>query len=285
MIGRFALVACAMMLLVGCDSRPDAGSAGLQQSFTAAAPGGIEANEAKLAYRHQLGLEMPEASVQLRFEAARDRCLGDAQLGCVLVNASIDAGGAQLGRLRFDQAPRAQLTVRLPHRSIAEFERGLLAAMPSEGAGEPVLRSRSTSAEDLSQTIADVTRRLAQLTDYRERLTVLAARSDARVEDVIKVAAELSSVQSQIEALDAQQRGLAERVATEIVAVSFASHLTLGSAWAPVAQTWSEGGRMLGESAAATLAFVIRSLPWLPLVGLIVLALAKLRPRFRRIRP
>jgi hypothetical protein len=234
------------------------------------------AQTAKLAYRHNLQLEMAASSIEPRYNRAVKDCQQNTALNCVILNSSISlsdsSGGAR---------PSASLTVRLSHGAVAPFEGGLLAPLPGEAAGDTVTRSRSTSAEDLTNAIADVDRRQAQLTDYRDRLTALLSRPDVKVEDLIKIESEISETQSQLDVIAAQQKTLNQRVDTEIVSVSLNAHAALGNVTGPIVLAWREAGPILGESTATALRFAIGILPWLPIVaiGLLIIRLA-----FRRWR-
>jgi uncharacterized protein YceK len=273
----FAII--VICLLSGCspkasDTNSSSGSSSVSNSASSAErqqPG------AKLAYRHQLGLEMSGVSVSPRFERARDRCLKDAELGCVVLEASINLAGSW-------SQPQASLRVRLPHPAVEPFERSLQEPLPGEKSGDPLVRSKSTTAEDLAQAIADADRRLAQLTDYRDRLAALLKRPDAKVEDLIKVQSELSTTQSQIEAITEQKRQLDERVATEILAITFAAHPTFGEPRNPIADVWHDGTRLLGQSAANALRFVIEIIPWVPVILVAAGLLAGLRKLIKRLR-
>ena len=144
---------------------------------------------------------------------------------------------------------------------------------PSEVAqAAVVVRAQGTRAEDLSRPIEDGVRRLAQLSDYRTRLTELAGRPDTKTDDLIKIVGEVSRAQSEIEAADAQQRGLTERVETEALTIALESDLAAGGIWAPVRETWRRAGALLGESAGDALRFAIAALPWTPIaVGFLAL--------------
>ena len=178
----------------------------------------------KLAYSHNLSVETKADMVKPRFEQVRDACVSGAIAGCVLLNASIEEVGFDRGR-----HPVASLSVRLTHEAVGPFEQAVLKPLPGEQASDVAVVSRSTSAEDLTAAITDGDRRLAQLTDYRDRLTQLAKRGDAKVEDLIKVQSELSTTQSQIEELTAQQKRLGERVATELATVQITGKVTVGT--------------------------------------------------------
>lgn len=235
-----------------------------------------QTSDAKLAYTHDLTIGLPPQRVTAHFEAARDRCLNEATLKCVLVAASIDDGQRPSGR------PQAQIQVRLPHDSVAPFMAFVTAPLPGEAAGDVVLRSQSTHADDLTDAIEDGGRRLAQLTAYRTRLDAIAARPDPRVEDLIRIAQELAQVQSQIEEADAKQRGLSQRVDTEIVSVALRSDEARAGPLAPVEEAWAQAGQTFGMSAGSALRFVVAGLPWIPLllIGVFLLrALWRLRGR------
>lgn len=240
-----------------------------------------QAIKPKLAYSHRLALEMAADKIAPRYERARAMCLGDAKMGCILVQASIAGGDA-----RARQLPYASLTVRLPHDKIALFEQALLAPLEGEAKGEPIVRERSTDAEDLTYALLDVERRLAQLTDYRDRLVALAKRGDAKVDDLIKIEEKISEVQSQIEALQAQQRGLNQRVDTEVLSISLAPIAGIENVRSPLAEAWRQAGQVLGESAARAFTFLVMAIAWIP-VALILLVVLRLlwrvvRGRWRR---
>src|SRR5262249_10951886 len=123
-------------------------------------------NGPKLAYTHALSIEMADDKIAPRFERAQTSCLEDQSLNCNLIEATITVGDSNAG-----VRPRANLSVRLPHESVARFQRELVASLPGEKSGEPKLRRSSTTAEDLSFQIVDVNRRLTQASDFRDRLT------------------------------------------------------------------------------------------------------------------
>jgi hypothetical protein len=83
--------------------------------------------------------------------------------------------------------PLAWLQLRLPRDAVEPFVEALLRPLPGKATVDAVLRSRSATADDLTASIADTERRRMQLIDYRERLTALAARPDAKLDELIKV--------------------------------------------------------------------------------------------------
>ncbi len=270
---RAALLGLALMalgLVAGCDEKSPAPPASVR-SF-AATP---TAADAKLAYSHTLAIDLPAARLAAHFRAARDRCLTDGALHCLLLESQIEMDPRGVAR------PRARIEVRLPHAAVPVYVAAVMAALPGEPATAVVVRAQATRAEDLGRPIEDGERRLAQLTDYRTRLAALAARSDIKVDDLIKIAGETSRVQAEIEAATAAQRMLAQRVATEALSVSWESDVGANGMWAPVRDTWRRGGALLGESAGDALRFAIVALPWIPIA---VIAVGLLRWAWRRRR-
>jgi hypothetical protein len=225
----------------------------------------------KLAYSHNLSIETKADTVKQRFEQARDACLNGTIAGCVLLNANIEEVG-------FDRSrhPVATLSVRLTHEAVAPFEQAVLKPLPGEQASDVAVVSRSTSAEDLTAVIQDGDRRLAQLTDYRDRLTQLAKRGDAKVEDLIKVQSELSTTQSQIEELTAQQKRLGERVATELETVQIIGKVAVGQG-SDIAEVWHRGAQILDGAIADSLHFLIAAVPWIVTVLVVMILLPIVR--------
>lgn len=295
---RSLCVIAVVLALGGCDQKRSESVDSLQTSGEALAPAAAdvrmmagsaadkraEPEGPKLAYSHNLSIETKADTVKQRFEQVRDACVGGAIPGCVLLNASIEETG--FDRYRH---PEARLSVRLTHEAVAPFEQTVLKPLPGEQASEVAVVSRSTSAEDLTVAIQDGDRRLAQLTDYRDRLTALAKRTDAKVDDLIRVQSELSTTQSQIEELTAEQKRLGQRVDTELETVRITGRVVVGEG-SEIAEVWHRSGLILDEAVAASLHFLIAAVPWLvtflvmmillPIVRVIVRVLWRLgRPR------
>ena len=81
-------------------------------------------DDAKLAYSHTLSIDIAAEHLADRFAAARDRCLIDMALRCVVVESQIeqDPTGAM--------PPHARLEVRLPHETIATYVGVVTASLP-----------------------------------------------------------------------------------------------------------------------------------------------------------
>jgi len=284
---RSMYAVAVLLALAGCGPPRSADESTSAAAYApAAAPAPMSANRMaakqeatpegpKLAYSHDLSVETKADTVKPRFEQVRDACLSGQVPGCVLLRADIAEQG-------FDKGchPVATLSVRLTHEAVAPFEQAVLKLLPGEQASDVAVLTRSTSAEDLTAVIQDGDRRLAQLSDYRDRLNQLAKRADAKVDDMIKVEGELSTTQSQIEELTADQKRLNQRVDTELETVQITGRVTVGGG-SNIAEVWHRAGELLDGSVADALGFLIAAVPWLVIVvvGLVLLPVVRVLVR------
>ncbi|WP_233874779.1 DUF4349 domain-containing protein [Paraburkholderia adhaesiva] len=131
---------------------------------------------ALLAYEHSISINMPVAQISGRVSAVREAC-DSARFGACNV-------------LRIEQSDRdASLTVRVVPAGVEP-----LSGLASQGGA---ISSRETSAQDLSEAVADNRRQREQLDAYATRLGELAQRKDLAVADLIAVSREQAQVQTQ----------------------------------------------------------------------------------------
>ena len=238
--------------------------------FTEGAPQGAALN---LAYSHQVGLQVAGGAITAHFDAARDRCLNTAALHCIQLNAdfsTVPPSGAPES-----QAPRHEgsLSLRLPHDQIAGYAASLTAPLPGEPAGLVTVIRQSMSAEDLSQPVADIGQRVAQLQSYLAGLKSLGERLTIGVGDLVKIAGETAQTQTEIEAAQAEQRNLSLRVNTETLDITFSEPAPPPPTPDPIAESWTTARETFARSAANALDVAIAAIPWIPLaiLGLILL--------------
>lgn len=213
-----------------------------------------------LAYSHQLSMQVPAAWVERHYMAALDRCVAPA---CVVLSSQIDRSPGGLN------PPSASIKARLTHDALPPFRTAATTALPGEPGDRVAVETQSTEAEDLTTAIADGGRRLQQLRDYRSRLDTLAGRPDIQVSDLIKIAQTLSQTQSQIEAAEALQRGLSQRVDTEVLTVRFEGATPESGVWSRVDAVWSGAGSILSGAVADALGLVLYAVPWVPVLVLL----------------
>jgi hypothetical protein len=258
----------SLLLLAGC---------GPNYSRVNGARESMASNNRTFSYSHAISILMPHDAVAPRFQRARDACLNDKTLECTLVSASLDMqeGSKETGA-------SADLDVALPHGKLADFEKVLLDPLPQDRFGKVLVASRSTQAENVGGRIADTDRKIAQLTAYRDSLAALAKRADTNVNDLIKLESELSKVQNDLDEALAAKRDLGVSVAKESL------HATLSEKSAlfdPIARVWSNGLDEFVASTASAIDFLIRAVPWLPIVAGGVFLISLSWRLFRRKKP
>ena len=227
-------------------------------------------------YDHNLTVSMASEFIRARFERARDKCQNDPALKCKITSASFRLIGEPDAPL-----PVANLSVALPHDSVAPFEQALMEALPNESKDDVLIKARVTSAQNVTNQVKDIESRLAQLTNYRDRMMELSKRGGSKTDDLIKIEGEISRTQAEIEGIEAQRRDLAERIAKENLSISFEAQSTASDALQPVRDVWQNSLRVLGGSAAAVLALIVGILPWIPVF---LLGFFGIRWFWRRVR-
>lgn len=227
-------------------------------------------------YDHNLTISMASDFIKARFERARDKCQNDPALKCKITSASFRLIGEPDAPL-----PVANLSVALPHDSVAVFEQSLLELLPDESKDDVVIKARITSAQNVTSQVKDIESRLSQLTNYRDRMMELSKRGGAKTDDLIKIEGEISRTQAEIEAIEAQRRDLAERIAKENLSISFEGLSTVSDAFQPVRDVWQNSLRAMGESFAAVLALIVGIIPWIPIF---LIAFFGFRWLWRRLR-
>ncbi len=215
-----------------------------------------EKRGARIAYTHNIAITVAPPMVAAHFNGLKKLCLEDEALRCTLLDASASLNDVGLSW------PTAHIQARLPHESVGRFVSAVTTAVEGERPEDLVVQRSATRMDEIGGQIADSAARLEQLESYRKRLLEIESGRNARVEDLIRVAEELSKVQSQIEALRGSHRRLEERADTELVGVYIESARPAGGSFAPVSEVWKKGAAILGRSTAAALRFVLAAIPW-----------------------
>ncbi len=282
---RASLLLCA---LAGCERRvappvpamaaqaaapPPAAAPEAQARQPWFTPAPQQGADMHMAYTHAVTLEVAGSALPAHFTAARDRCLTDAALHCLLLHAELGTGGGYDQRLEVSAA----LRVRLPHDQVAAYANALTAPLAGEAPGLVRVLRQSTTAEDLGRPVADVAQRVAQLSQYLASLKALGARLTISVSDLVKIASETAQAQTEIETAQAQQRTLALQVDTEELDVDFQPQPPRTAQVDPVTRVIDGAQDVLRQNAADALAFGIAAVPWIPvgLVALILLAILR----------
>ncbi|MDR3528186.1 MAG: DUF4349 domain-containing protein [Rhizomicrobium sp.] len=247
MLRKIGMCAAAVLLLTGCSERGAYSTIG-RLSSALVMKDKIEGVPQVFSYTHSLGLVVPHGEITPRFEKAREACLHQADLACSLLSANSSSNS---------WGDDATLVVTLPHGKIATFEKQLT------GAGV-IVQSRSSAAENVGAQARDNEHKLAQLTAYRDKLAAMAKAKDLSIDDLIKVESELTRIEADLDAALAVKRDISERLAKESLTVSFGESQ---AALAPISRAFTGAGDALVESTAAVIDFVIRIVPWLPIIA------------------
>jgi hypothetical protein len=220
--------------------------------------------------KHDLTVEMRHDAVAARFVAARDACLKDKALKCILTSASLSTGRTVQGELQ----------VALPHDQVAAFEKRLLKALPEDAGGKPEITSHATTVENETERAGDVARQLAQAVVYRDKLEDLAKRPNLTVEEVLKIHEALSEAQTAVENATAAQRASESDIKLEKLDVTLAERLAAKETSA-FAGFWKNAGAVFMASLADMLLRIVNALPWLPLATVMAWVVARLIKRLR----
>jgi hypothetical protein len=248
----------------------DAILGGAEQSMTEVSEPSAQSAEVKkyIALRHHLNVEMPAETMQTGFDAALQHC---EALNCQILSANFVKETPY-------SPPSASLSARIPPRNVEIFLSGLAKS------GEITQHMRE--AEDKTNQVLDTDARIKNLTELRDRLRAMLSDKSAKFKDIIEVERELANTQSQLDSLQSIRKMLS--LETDFVAlnVNFSAKqgITEQGFFAPVAQALKDAGRVMMESLAQVITFVMTAIPWLllgiPLILLVRKFWQKLKNRF-----
>lgn len=265
------LVLMALLALTGCSRHEDrmgympSAQFSHDQNYMPEHKGEAGRPNQYMAYEHSISLDMSEDRVKSVFELAQAACREAAAEQCTVLESRLYTGRDASATLKFRARP--------------EGIKKILAVLAAQGG----VVSQSTSAEDLAQPIADTSKKLEMLRDYRAKLEALRGRAAANIDSLIKVSKELAQVQSDIEALSGEKAHLVQRVETEILNVSLESGHNRGF-WSPIWRALAKFGSDLSDGLASAITGVAYILPWLPLLVLFVWGSRKLWGRMKRMK-
>lgn len=200
-----------------------------------------------IALRHSLTVETEAEKMQAAFDATVAHC---EQLSCQILSANYN-------RETPYNPPSASLSVRVPPRSVEIFLSGL--AKNSE------VMQHHRDSEDKTDAVIDAEARIKNLTEFRDSLRTMLTDKSAKFKDLIEVQRELVDTQSQLDTIQGVRNVLAQE--TELVAVNIdftaKRGITEQGFFSPVAQAFENAGRVMMESFAAVITFLVTILPWL----------------------
>lgn len=200
-----------------------------------------------LSREHSVTVEVAESALQSSFQRLVDRCTADAANHCAILQSDVSTGqfSSGLAKVRIDPSAVADLIAFV--------------------AGLGRLEHRSTQVEDLADAIQDTQARFEMLTTYRQQLLELQRKAASNIDAAIKVASELSTVQSNLEQATGQAAYQTKRTTTDIVTVHFS--VTESKAfWRPIRESLRDFFGNLSEGISQAITAVAFILPWLIVV-------------------
>lgn len=261
------LLSIALLTLPGCGNHAETSSLAVPAAAVQGQSPGEKraARSPSIAYEHSLHLDVHEDKIGSVYEAVQAACREATADQCVLLESRLDTGD------------HASATLRLRARPTG-IEK-LLTLLSIQGGVTHISRT----AEDLAQPMADHSRKLAMLHDYRSRLEVLRVRAGSNIDSLIRINKELAQVQNDIEALDGEIARLRQRVETEILNVHLdAVHHR--SFMRPVSQALANFTSHLSEGLSSAITGLAYVIPWSIMLFVFAWGAGKLWGRSKRAR-
>ena len=225
---------------------------------------------ALLAYRYDMGLELPADVLAQTQSAHSEACMAAGPQRCQVISASVNNPDGP--------RPSAFLSLRAAPDWLAQFRADL--ENETEAAGGSVLSS-STQVEDLTARIVDSEARLAAQTTLRDRLLTLLETRDGDLSDLLAVERQLAQVQADLDARASVLAALRQRVDTSLLDIRYQAERQIvePTDFNPIGQALREVGDVFARSVASIIVFAAGVLPWLviilPLVWLIFRTIAR----------
>jgi hypothetical protein len=242
-------LALAVICLVGVAACNRNGHVVSEAQMLAVSGAALRADSARntLSREHSVTIEVAELELHSGFQRLTDRCTADAANHCTILQSDVSSG----------QFPSGLVKLRIDPIAVED----LIGFAINLGR----LEHRSTQIEDLADAIRDTQARIEMLTNYRKQLLELQGKAGTNIDAAIKVASELSSVQSNLEQANGQAAYQAKRTTTDIVTVHF-SVTEQKAFWRPIRDAVRDFFGNLSEGISQAITAVAYILPWLLVV-------------------
>lgn len=250
-MNKFGLTLLLLTLaaLFGCEQSNTFDEAGAQ--FAPASSMEQRGKNRFLAYEHRISVELEKANFLEVFNQVIDKCVKDTEHQCIVMSSSHNAGDVTYAGIQLRVAPAGV-------KNYMEF---------ISSSGE--ISSQSTTAEDLTDVIADTEKRLEMLTRYRAKLEELESDPKNTIDSLIKISSELAEVQTQLEFSQGEKAKLYQRVSQEILHISMQSKVH-ESSFGPIGEALDEFGENAAEGMSVFITAVAYLLPWIFVLWFVV---------------
>jgi hypothetical protein len=246
--GRFRVLMLATFLVIagsGCSRGANTTRALMAPLMIQKA--GAPFDHSTLSREHTVVIDVSETALETGFRRVVDRCTADSDHHCTILQSDLSSGQSPVGlvKLRIDPAAVEELVT---------FASGL---------GR--LERRSTTVEDLAESIQDTQSRVEMLTTYRKQLLELRAKAGTNIEAAIKIASELATVQSDLERVTGEAAFQTKRVNTDVITLRFDVTEQLAF-WRLVREALRDFRGHLTEGMSQAITAVAYIVPWLFIV-------------------
>jgi hypothetical protein len=237
------LIAFTTIGVSGCG-RHDSGRDQTMAPLMLAKAAASSQSTSTLSREHTVVVDVRETELAGGFRRVADRCTSDSEHHCTILQSDLSSGDVPSGfiKLRIDPAAVEDLVSFVVRQG--KIER------------------RSTQVEDLADAIADTQARIEMLKNYRQQLLALQGRAGTNVEAAIKLASELSTVQTNLERVNGEAAFQTKRVTTDVVRIEFvvSEHKAF---WRPVHEAVRDFLANLSTGLSQAITAIAYIVPWL----------------------
>ncbi|RBP49360.1 DUF4349 domain-containing protein [Arenicella xantha] len=244
---KYILSSLILLNIIGCSSESSYDAASLSKRKEASVEAEQRNRSEYLAYEHRITIDLPKDDIGKIFEEIISFCADDTTNKCTIIHSSINTGDYSSSNIQARVLPAG------------------VEPLLSLASGQGNILNKSTDVEDLQDAIVNGSKRLEMLLQYQSRLIELEKESTSDIESLIKIAQELSKVQSNIEYAQGEKAKLLQRTQMDIVHISLRSRSYV-SFWGPISGSLADFGENLSEGISQAIITVAYLLPWVLIV-------------------
>ena len=162
----------ALIDLTACNRNNH--SAAASAPLMVSRPQRAEAARSTLSREHSVTIDVPEADLDSRFQRLTNRCMADSSDHCTILESDVSSGQFASGTIKLRIDP------------------GAVEDLIAFAANLGTLEHRSTTVEDLADSIQDTQSRLQMLMNYRKQLLELQAKAGTNIDAAIEAVGTLN---------------------------------------------------------------------------------------------
>lgn len=260
---RILILTFIVLALSGCSRDSKEAAAFDPEYFHSTTQEKQRAKNKYLAYSHKLTVTVERSNLSVVFNKVLDACIEDSETACLVMHSEQSGGDYAYGSIRLRVAPEG----------ISKYK-----SLVSESGK---IEQQSTSAEDLTDSVFDTEKRFEMLKSYQSKLEELEKAPNINIESLIRVASELSEVQTQLEYTQGQKAKLYQRINMEVLNISLDTQKNENFI-SPIKEALSGFGEDFSEGIAIFITVTAYLIPWLLIVILLVWFMRHLWIRSKR---